>query len=191
MIKFRIVMEGTAPLIVHNGRLANPIDPATKALKAVTGKRAKTDDDHEEMARLEFLGGLYFDETVGPYLPSDNVWRCLYDAAKRHKLGPRLKEGLFLDPTLNPIGYRGPRDVAGLWTDPTYRFTAPVVVQRNRVMRTRPIFRSWLVSAEGTADPQSLDIEQVRMIAETAGSLIGMGEWRPQYGRFMAQIESM
>ena len=36
---------------MHSDKFANPLHPATKAHKALTGKRKKTDDDHEAIAK--------------------------------------------------------------------------------------------------------------------------------------------
>lgn len=186
----RITLTGTAPLLMHNSRLANPIDPATKALKRVTSKRNKTDDDHEEIARLEHAGSLYIDPDAGPYLPGDNIWRALYDAAKKHKLGPRIKEGVVILSDVNPIVYHGPRDPEGLWNDANYRLMASVKVSMSRTMRCRPLFREWRTDANGFLDPNILDLAQLQQIAETAGMLIGIGDWRPRYGRFSATVEA-
>ena len=61
-------LTGLVPLILHNARLADPLDPISKAMKTVSSKRKKTDADFEELARLEFEGGLYMvdDEPVIP-----------------------------------------------------------------------------------------------------------------------------
>jgi hypothetical protein len=174
---------------MHNSRLSNPLDPATKLLKKVTSKRTKTDDDHEEIARLEHMGSLYWDKDNGPYLPGDNIWRSLYDAAKKHKKGPRIKEGIFIKTDRNPIEYDGPRDLAGLWADESFRLMASVKVQTSRTMRCRPLFEGWATEAIGTLDVGVLDLAELKQIAETAGSLIGVGDWRPRYGRFNATIE--
>ena len=187
-MKFTITITGTAPLLMHNSRLANPLDPAAKALKKVTSKRTKTDEDHEELARLEHAGSLYFDADAGPYIPADNIWRSLYDAAKKSKRGPKVKEGVFIETDVNPLAYRGPRDIDGLWKDENFRHLASAKVAQQRVMRTRPIFREWRVDAEGVIDPAVIDIEELKQMGETAGHLIGLGDWRPRYGRFMAQV---
>lgn len=191
MINFKITLDGTAALLMHNSRLSNPLDPATKALKKATGKRTKTDDDHEEIARLEHVGGLYYLPGVGPYLPGDNIWRSLYDAAKKHKKGPRIKEGVFISTDVNPLSYQGPRDLDGLWKDENFRLMASVKVQTSRTMRCRPKFDGWSTSATGIIDPNVLDFEELRQITETAGGMIGLGDWRPRYGRFTAAIEAV
>lgn len=187
-MEFTITITGTAPLLMHNSRLANPLDPAAKALKKVTSKRTKTDEDHEELARLEHAGSLYFDADAGPYIPADNIWRALYDAAKKSKRGPKVKEGVFISTDINPLAYRGPRTIEGLWKDENFRHLASAKVSQQRVMRTRPIFREWRVDAEGVIDPAVIDLADLVSIAETAGHLVGMGDWRPRFGRFTAEV---
>jgi hypothetical protein len=188
MINFRITITGTAELLMRNSRLANPLDPATKALKKATGKRTKTDDDHEEIARLEHAGSLYIDPDIGPYLPSDNIWRCLFDAGKKHKLGIRVKEGVVLPEPVNPLSYKGPRDLDGLWQDENFRHYSSVKVGTARTMRCRPIFRHWSTETTGILDPNVLNFEELVTIANTAGQVIGLCDWRPRYGRFTATV---
>ncbi|GAA3441048.1 hypothetical protein [Planomonospora venezuelensis] len=186
---FTITITGTATLLMHNSRLANPLDPATKALKSVTSKRGKTDENHEEIARLEHAGSLYFDDDIGPYIPADNIWRALFDGAKKSKRGPRIKEGVFITTDVNPLAYDGPRTIDGLWADENFRHIASVKVGTSRTMRCRPQFRNWRCRATGILDTEILDLAELREIADTAGSLIGLGDWRPRYGRFTATIE--
>ena len=188
MIDFAITLTGTAPLLMHNSRLSNPLDPATKALKKFTSKRNKTDDDHEQMARLEFAGGLYLDPDVGPYIPGENIMRCLVDGAKLTKMGVKVTRGVFISTDVNPLAYNGPRDEQALW-DTGWRHMASVKVGTSRTMRCRPWFPEWRVQAEGVVDPSVLELDDIAVIAENAGSLIGLGDWRPRFGRFTASVE--
>lgn len=188
-MEFIITITGTAPLLMHNSRLANPLDPAAKALKKVTGKRNKTDENHEEIARLEHAGGLYYDPDLGPYIPGDNIWRALYDAAKKSKRGQRVKEGVFISSDINPLVYDGPRTIDDLWADENFRLIASVKVGTSRTMRCRPRFPRWACRARGILDTDLLDLDELRDIATTAGSIVGLGDWRPRYGRFTATIE--
>jgi hypothetical protein len=186
---FRITLEGTGPLLMHNARLSNPLDPAAKAIKKVSSKRNKTEDDHAEMAHLEFIGSLYHDPDAGPYVPADNIWRCLYDAARKSKRGPKVKEGVLIITDVNPVaGYGRERDAERLWADENFRHFASAKVGQVRITRCRPIFRTWRVEADGILDTNVLDFTELEQIAETAGSLIGLGDWRPKFGRFKATI---
>lgn len=185
---FRITITGTDSLLMHNARLSNPLDPAAKAVKKLTSKRTKTDEDYEELAHVEWTGGLYHDSEIGPYVPGDNIWRCLYDAAKKHKKGPRIKEGVFIATSVNPLAYPGPRDIGRLWADENFRHFASAKVGMQRVTRCRPQFREWRTEADGVLDDSVLDLAELQQIAEVAGQLIGLGDWRPRFGRFAAAV---
>ena len=73
MKHFSITIDGTAPFIMHNSRLADKLDPITRQKAVVAAKRKKTDEDDLEISRLEWLGGLYWDDAIGPYLPGDKL----------------------------------------------------------------------------------------------------------------------
>jgi hypothetical protein len=184
MAQFEMTLTGTAPLLMHSARLSDPLDPATKALAAVTGKRKKTDEDHAEVARLEHAGSLYIDDTLGPYIPGQNIEAALFRGASKHKLMSTLKPALLIPEEVNPLVYRGPRAVAGLWADKTYVHRASVKVGTSRVIRTRPVFPAWSVTVAGVLDTEVVDPASFVSVAETAGRLIGLGDWRPRFGRF-------
>ena len=188
-MRFRITITGTAPLLMHNGRLANPLDPSTQALKALTSKRKKTDDDLSDIARAEFLGGLYIDPDVGPFIPGENIERTIRDGATLTKNGMNVKRGLFIETGVNPLAYAGPRTAEALWDDQNFRLIRTVTNQQNRVPRTRPIFTDWRTSAEGSLDEAILDFRTLGGIVEQAGMYVGLGDWRPRYGRFTAELE--
>jgi hypothetical protein len=191
MINFRITLTGTAALLMHNSRLADPLDSIVKERKKITGKRTKTDEDQEELARLEHAGSLYIDPVAGPYIPGQNVERCLVDAARVTKQGVKVTRGVFISTDTNAIGYKGPRDADGLWKDANFRHMASVKVGQSRVMRCRPIFNSWAVEADGILDPSILDLAELESILTTAGQMIGLGDWRPRYGRFTATLATI
>jgi len=190
---FRIRLTGTSALIMNNARMANPLDAATKAYKVVSGKRAKTDQDLEEIFRLGHAGCMYYDPDAGPYLPADNIWKSLQEGGKKHRLGQKVTEGVIILTDVNPIAYKGARDINGLWADENFRFMAMRVTgsgsQRKRVPFCRPVFRTWRADATGTLDEAIIDLAELETIAETAGSRVGVCDWRPRYGRFTASVE--
>ena len=46
-------ITGRAPLLMRNGRMADPLDEASIALARVTAKRAKTAADHCRISAIE------------------------------------------------------------------------------------------------------------------------------------------
>lgn len=189
MIKFTLTIEGTAPILMHNARLADPLDPAAKVVKRLSSKQKKTDDDHMALAEAEYRGGLYLDSDVGPYIPGENLMATLVEGAKLNKLGVKVKRGVLIETDINPLAYTGPRDADDLWDDENFRLRASVKVGMSRVVRTRPMFSSWRVQCEGVLDESQLDLDQLGQIAENSGSFIGLGDWRPRFGRFISKVE--
>lgn len=179
--KFEIV--GVAPLMMHSIRLANPLDQAAKAIKAVSSKRKKTEDDHEAMARLEFLGSLYRDD-AGHYIIPAPAWEaCIVEGAKSQKSGKIAKSGIFVaDDTT--IRYAGPKDPEARYADPSCVDYRAVRVQSARLMRCRPIFRGWSATLTVSHDPRVVAADTLRQWLEIAGRLVGVLEYRPRFGRF-------
>lgn len=184
MAGFTVEIEGIAPLLMHSARLADPLDDATKALAKVTGKRKKTDDDHFEVSRLEFLGSLYVSQEFGPFIPGANLEACLFKGASRTKQGTALKSALLIPQNVNPLIYVGPRAADELWKNEQFVHRASVKVGTSRVIRTRPVFPAWQVVFEGELDTEVVDQGSLENIVETAGRLVGLGDWRPRFGRF-------
>ena len=57
MAEFIIDITGTSALLMHNARLADPLDPITKEKAKVSSKRKKTEEDQELLSHLEWQGG--------------------------------------------------------------------------------------------------------------------------------------
>ncbi len=173
---------GVAPLIVHNGQLADPLNQFSKELKKISGKRKKTDADFEQMAKLEFLGGLYMSKD-GPVLPPDMLDSMILGAAKKFREGPLAKAGCFCVNTPR-IEYDGPRVAEELWQDENFRFVKGVRVGQARVIRTRPWFQEWSLNVRYNVETSTVNPSRLDEWLRTGGSIIGLGDWRPQYGRF-------
>lgn len=189
MAEFIIDITGTSALLMHNARLADPLDPITKEKAKVSSKRKKTEEDQELLSHLEWQGGLYWHDAVGPYLPGDNVFKSLIEAARKSKDGKRVEQGLLITTDQNPLAYEGPRTLDGLWEDKRFVHRCTVKQQMSRIVRTRPIFHSWRTQVEGRFDDSVLNAEDVESFAEIAGKYIGVGDWRPKHGRFDVKVE--
>lgn len=188
-LDMRVELTGEYPgLILHNGRLSNQLDPLVKAMKQITGKRMKTDEDHSQIAHLEYLGSLYL-ENGRVVIPDRLIEGTFVGGAKKIKRGPVAKAGFYVKGN-SPLLYDGPSDPEELWGDGASPFvlSTMVVVQKNRVMRTRPYFPEWKLIATCCYDSEALNPETVLECFGHAGKSAGLGDWRPKYGRFTARV---
>lgn len=158
-------------------------------MKQISGKRQKTDADHLEMARIEFLASLYL-SADGPIIPASNIDAMLVNAAKKSKEGQSAKSAVFCIKHAQMI-YDGPRSADELWEDERFRDRSPVRVQNARVMRTRPKFDQWSAVVELSYEPTLINVARIDDWMLVAGTQIGLGDWRPQHGRFDAERVSV
>lgn len=177
---------GVSPLIMHNGALANPLNQIAKEMRRVSGKRAKTEADFEELARLEFLGSLYLSGGE-PCIPGEVFEAALTEAAKKMRRGNQAKAGIVCLGNFR-LEYEGPRKPDDLWADEQFRLVVGVRIQRAKVMRTRPIFRDWAAEISIDFRPGDLNRSEVEEMVRVAGDVVGIGDWRPKFGRFTAEL---
>ena len=178
-------LTSSAPLIMHNGQTADRLNKWAKAMKLISSKKDKTDADYEELARIEFLAGLYMGPD-GPILPSHMFDAMMVEAAKKSREGKVAKSSCFC---LNHarLEYDGPRTADELWADERFRFSAIVRVQMNRVARMRPIFTEWSAVATFHFEPTLVNPSRLDEWLSVASAQIGLGDWRPVYGRFRVE----
>lgn len=184
-LKFRLTSE--SPLLLHNGQTADPLNKFSKMLKQVSSKRGKTDADFEEMARIEWYASLYLDQNR-VCLPAEVLEAAFVNGARKKKLGKQAQAGLFV--VHNAIlEFDGSNlTVDELWERDQNRLTTGVKVQASRVMRTRFRAGEWSTEIELMFDEGLLNPSQVEEIATVTGSLVGVCDWRPKFGRFHAEL---
>lgn len=193
-LTFRI--KGIAPLMMHNGLLASPFYSYTKRLKDVTKKRSKTEEDHYEMAKIEWEGGLYMsnrDADTGlwsddsyPIIPAECIYATILSGAKAFKGGPSFKAGVFVTQFAR-LRYEGDREIktlADLRGKDQFIDSRLVDVNGSKVTRTRPIFHNWSCEFTVEFDASVVDENDLRRWVETGGRLKGLCELRPTFGRF-------
>jgi hypothetical protein len=194
--EIKIRWTGTRPLVVYRGEAANPFDPQGRLIKTISQKRKKADEDFERLAELQFRSSLYYNDKIGPYLPTDNIWKALQLGAAKYKEGPLVKSqvvikgfvGKELDPGACKLLYDGPRDLDGLYKDRRFTFLkmGKPPGQKVSILVSRARFLVWAV--EFQAEYFEITKERFMDYNGVAGRLIGVGTWRPQHGLFTAEI---
>lgn len=189
MLKVKIRLQGEAELIMHNGKLADPSYSWKVQATPLSQKRKKTESDYEELARLEWNGSLYHDnDEVGPYIPDFMLNSCLINGAKAARLGIKFKAAVFTADRVNSLIYDGPRERESLWLDKRFSRRDVVNVGAKRIVRCRPRFQEWGVEATVILDDTAVDLDSFKEALRVSGSMQGLGDWRPQHGRFNSEI---
>jgi len=190
-LNFRIV--GASPLMCHNGELADPGNKWSLAIREISGKRKKVQADYEEMARLEFLGGLYL-LNKEPCIPGRVFEGALVGkggAARKERAGKIAQIGVYVLGNF-PLEYDGPKDPFKMWEmhvngDSTFVDQSLVIIGQARIVRCRPIFQKWAAVITVEVDTEFVDLETAKRWVEVAGQQVGLMDWRPKYGRFSVE----
>jgi len=179
-------LTGRTALIFHNGQLADPLNYYAKEMKKLTGKKAKTEADHERIAEIEFKGGLYLNEDKRVIMPPEGIEAIVVAGAKKSKNGMNAKAGVYC-PEAALLEYDGPTDPDELWKDERFRLTTGVKVQNKRLQRTRPIFRKWAATITLMVNTEMVNEEELFNWIVTAGLTCGSFDWRPKHGQFLTE----
>jgi len=187
VLHFRLV--GDSPLLMHSSRLANPLDPVVKEIKKITKKgKKKTDEDLASIFWLEFIGGMYFDEETGPFIPGLNIEGSIRDGAKATKQGKDVQRALAVVEDKIKLVYKGPRKQKELF-DGGFVDVRSVRINASTTMRCRPYFREWSTDPFTVSfDPEKIDAASVPQFLEQAGRYIGICDGKPRYGKYHAEV---
>lgn len=181
-----VKLEGAAPIVLHNGQLADPLNEWAVELSKISRKKKKTEDDHLAMSRTEWLGGLYTDQDGDVCIPGEMIEAMLKKGAQKNKMGKLAEAGVLVDdsPKLVYEGSVKADKLETLFGDKRFTLRVGVRIGTSKVMRTRPIFRKWSLAFDVQYLPDVVSASDVRDSLEWASKAIGLGTWRPKYGRF-------
>jgi hypothetical protein len=165
-------LEGTSDMLFH--RWSNE-DVEAKS-KAAKNSRAKKEDNLEAY--------IYRNDKNELCIPGEYVRQAMIGAAK-YRQDPRSPRKSAMD--LFKAGIVSLTDVASLglkeWD---YTDKRRVMIQRNGVTRTRPaVLKGWRATLEfQILLPEYIEPQVFQEVLTQAGRLIGVGDFRPTYGRF-------
>lgn len=167
-----VTIEGMADFLFHRW---NP-EAVEEKSKAAKGSKAKKTDDIETF--------VYRDDKGELGIPGEYLRQSIITAAK-FKQDPRSPRKSAMD--LYKAGVVSLTTLASLGTKEwDYEDRRRVTINRAGVNRTRPAMKKgWRVTFQLMINlPEYIDPTSLRETIEQAGRLIGMGDFRPTYGRF-------
>ena len=192
-MQYRITVSGVSPIIHNDGAAGlDTRSPVSREITAITAKRGsnRTAADDDRLRELETQRSLWLDESGAPAIPATAIRATIESGARKQKQGPQVRGGLVVLRTT----FDYDREKYGTGIEKLARstqYTVPVVVTRNRILRTRAKFDTpWSCTFEVDVDDELIDQIQLLEWLDIAGRQIGVGDWRPEksgtYGRFTA-----
>ena len=175
---------------MHNPQMVNPFNEFTKAIKPLTSKQKKTEEDVMQLYKLQFMASLYFKN--GQYIiPAQMFWKSICTAAKEQKLGKKFEQSMIVpdDCLLDFDDKDCPPDM--LFDDEELRNKyvdiRDGVIMRARVPVCRSIFPQWKTVVTIWYDESQIDVADIVRMIEIAGLRYGIGTYRTFYGKFSAK----
>ncbi len=184
MENITVRIEGTSPLLMQAETLANPLHELTKAHKAVSSKRKKSEEDYLWLMESEWKASMYYADDIGPYLPSLNIEACIAEAGKINRLGKTIKQAVMVTTDRAKLEYDGPRNKEKIWKAGKFADVRGVNVGGKKIQRCRPIFLVWAAEFDVQYMEDVIDRSDLIRTIEEAGRRIGVGTYRPRFGRF-------
>ena len=183
-----VKITGLRPLLMHSAQGADPLSDWAKARSKISKIRQKTEENHIELAKLDWYSAFYQDSDGRPVILSTMLEACFFEGAKRLKLGKVAKAAIVVaeNPLLtnhgHPLGDNAKID--DFWAADGRKFidVCGVRVQNSRIMRYRPRFATWSLQFE--ADLHDMDVSTFENIIAESARFIGLGDNRPKHGLF-------
>lgn len=192
----RIAITGVSPLLQNNPQTVDPFNKYSKAKKSITNKKNKTDDDLLELGDIETESKIFFDEKLGVYVPSTWVTESIivtgFQVAKISRA--KLRGGLFATETKVKLHYRNMdkvHDISDIVKNPTFRHRMLLKQGQVRVPKDAPIYHDWSFETIVEYDDSVVDLRSLRSIVERAAKYGGYGDFRPTFGRAIAEVSNV
>lgn len=168
MEKVKVMIKGTAPLLQHRYPMEEHPEEKSKKVKKIYP------------AQDECEKSLYMDDKLKIYQPAEHIYSCIIMAGKnflydKRKMYASVLKGMILV-TPSAIYHKDQNWVID---------RRPVVINRARIVRARPRFDNWELEFEIEYDEEVISEFKLKEIVDFAGNRVGLGDFRPLFGRFI------
>lgn len=203
MKTLRVKWTGIRPLLMHNAAMIDPDNEHVRAKSELQSllKAAKKDDYtgrevlRRKIERTEWEGSLYWNDDMGLYVPGTNIFKCIVEGARKipGKAGKRAEAAIVpIDDTKIETAAPYPRDLNKLYATAQFSLRQAVRIPPRtgaRMMAVRPLIPTgWWFEFDVEFDEKELPEKDLIDACVTSGSLIGVCDWRPRFGRFQSEV---
>ena len=176
-----VTISGATPLLLHRFGDEEQVS-ATSGARSSIATTTKTPREQAEAS-------LYLDEDGTPIMPAPNLLRSITDGGAFFKSGRSkitTQESSLIPACIAIEELYVPIESREGWGVDTRPVRNPATGRR--ILRHRPVFNDWELSFTVELDESVIAEDLLRQIVDTAGTRIGLGDFRPAtqgpFGRF-------
>jgi hypothetical protein len=122
--------------------------------------------------------------TGSVFIPSENLESSIMNGAKKNKNGKQIQKTLMVFPENIPIIGIEDIPIYDMIQLGCYKDVRNVKIGQSKTLRCRPRFDKWSLEFEAEYEADIISGEEVEMAIRVAGREVGLGDYRPKYGRF-------
>lgn len=190
----KINVTGIGTLLLNNPQTVDRFNKYARRMAAINAKKARrTDDDFLELRELEIRSKLYFDDDLGVYVPGSWMMESLaVNGFRVAKLSREVVRGsLFVAEPKLKLTYANMskvKKIEDIVMNPEFHWLANLPQKQVRVMKAFPKFQEWSFSATIEFDDKMIDPGSLTAVAQHAAKYGGFGDFRPTFGRAVAEV---
>lgn len=189
-----IIIKGISPLLQSNPQTVDRFNNFAKRMAAINAKKTRrTDEDYLELADLEVESKVYFDPSLGIYVPTKWLHEAVacngFKVAKLSR--DTIRGSLFTTEDKAALSYRDSnkvKTVTDIIGNPVFRTKLILPQGQVRVAKTFPSFHEWSFSTTLEFDDKQIDADSLTRIVQHAAKYNGFGDFRPTFGRAIAEV---
>ena len=168
-VEVKVKIKGISDYLQHK----RPFEEDDKALQKRTGEV----DYSKEVEKT-----VYREDDIGCFIPAKHLRACMVQAGSAFK----LKGNQTYRRMLNAVVEVDPDRVPLKKKNFDYVHKEFVKLQGNQVLRYRPAYtKGWEAEFKLLIlDEEQIPVDVAKQILEYAGKFVGIGDWRPHFGRF-------
>jgi hypothetical protein len=182
-MRVKATIAGVTPILMNRFTAENEVDVTSGSRPAHKGDQGSPREQAEKK--------LYADSEGKLYIPGPNIFACLIEAGKYHKLNK--KQVTTQKRSMVPAGLSVEEIVCPLKT-PGWEVDSRSVVNPStggRIMCHRPRCDKWELTFTLDIDETLFSPKFVRQLVDDAGKRVGLGDYRPDrkgpFGKFVVK----
>ncbi len=190
---------GIRPLILANPQtvqLSNPFAMESRKLNNIL-KLARKKGDEDKLVELEqkqmrndWQASAYWDESRKSfYVPDTLLLACIRGGAAAAKKGKDIDRAVIISETEAMIDTVKHNSLDAYWQDEAFRMAGPCKIPPKTgalIWKCRCMIPTgWKISFTIEYDEDIFAEKSLKDAIDLAGRLVGIGGWRPKFGRFL------